>query len=58
METCPHFAGFPWFKRAPVEAILQVERPPPEHLHWPDLDVDLTVDSTHHPEHYPLKARR
>jgi Protein of unknown function (DUF2442) len=50
------FDEFPWFKGASVEAILRVERPRPEHLYWPDADVDLTVDSIEHPERYPLKA--
>jgi Protein of unknown function (DUF2442) len=51
------FQEFPWFKRAPVEAILRVERPAAEHLYWPDIDVDLAVDSIEHPERYPLKAK-
>ncbi len=52
------FDEFPWFKRAPVEAILRIERPTPGHLHWPELDVDLTLDSIEHPERYPLTSRR
>jgi hypothetical protein len=51
------FDDFPWFKRAPVEAIHRVERPRPDHLYWPELDVDLSVDSIEHPDHYPLKAK-
>lgn len=51
------FEEFPWFEKAPVGAILNVERPHPHHLHWPDLDVDLAVESIEHPERYPLKAR-
>ena len=51
------FEEFPWFKGAPVEAILKVERPQPHHLFWPDLDVDLTVASIEHPERYPLSAK-
>jgi hypothetical protein len=51
------FEEFPWFQGAPVEAILRVERPQPNHLYWPDVDVDLTVDSIEHPERYPLKAK-
>jgi hypothetical protein len=51
------FEEYPWFKRAPVEAILRLDRPQPNHLHWPDLDVDLSVDSIEHPERYPLKAK-
>ena len=51
------FEEFPWFKRATVEAILRLERPTPEHLRWPDLDVDLTLDSIEHPERYPLTSK-
>jgi hypothetical protein len=51
------FAEYPWFRRAAVEAILRLEQPRPGHLHWPDLDVDLSVDSIEHPERYPLKSK-
>lgn len=51
------FSEFPWFKEAPVSAILKVEWPRPHHLYWPDLDVDLTVESIEHPERFPLVAR-
>jgi Protein of unknown function (DUF2442) len=51
------FEEYPWFKRAPVEAIVRLEQPRPGHLHWPDLDVDLSIDSIEHPERYPLKAK-
>lgn len=51
------FAEYPWFRRAPIEAILRLEQPRPGHLRWPDLDVDLTVDSIEHPERYPLTAK-
>lgn len=51
------FEEFPWFRDAPVGAILNVQRPHPHHLHWPDLDVDLAVESIEHPERYPLTAR-
>jgi hypothetical protein len=48
------FKEFPWFKKATVQAILKVELHGEEHLHWPDLDVDLTLESIRHPEKYPL----
>ncbi len=51
------FEKFPWFKKAAVGAILDVQRPHPDHLHWPQLDVDLTIDSIEFPERYPLEAR-
>ena len=50
------FEEFPWFKEAPVEAILNVERPQEHHLYWPSIDVDLTVESIEYPERFPLKA--
>ena len=51
------FEEFPWFKEAPVSAILNVEWPQPHHLYWPDLDVDLAVESIENPERYPLVSK-
>ena len=48
------FEHFPWFKSAPVGAILNVQLSQPGHLYWPDLDVDLHVESIEHPERFPL----
>ena len=52
------FPDFPWFETAPVSAILRVEMLGSEHLYWPDLDVDLTIESIKHPERYPLVSKR
>jgi hypothetical protein len=51
------FEQFPWFKDAPVGRILNVERHGPDHLYWPDLDVDLSVESIEKPEDFPLVSR-
>ena len=51
------FAEFPWFKDASIGTLLNVERPRPHHLYWPDLDVDLAVESIRHPERFPLFAK-
>lgn len=51
------FEEFPWFKGAPIDAILNVERPRDHHLSWPALDVDVTVDSIEHPDEFPLRAK-
>ncbi len=51
------FHHFPWFKQATVDAILNLDRPTPQHLRWPDLDIDLAVESIEHPERYPLKSK-
>jgi hypothetical protein len=51
------FETFPWFKDAPVGKLLHVELPSKQHVYWPDLDVDLEIDSIVHPERYPLVSR-
>jgi hypothetical protein len=51
------FAKFPWFRGAPVAGVLHVERPQPHHLYWPELDIDLAVESILDPERYPLISR-
>ena len=48
------FVTFPWFRNATIGQLVNVEAPRPDFLHWPDLDVDLHVDSILHPEDYPL----
>jgi hypothetical protein len=51
------FDNYPWFRDATVRAITRVELLHESHLHWPDLDVDLELDSLDHPDRYPLVAR-
>jgi hypothetical protein len=56
-EVFAPFAEFPWFRDAPIGHLLNVQLPSPHHLYWPDLDVDLAVDSLFHPERFPLVSR-
>ncbi len=51
------FKEFPWFENAALQSILKVELRGTEHLHWPGLDVDLTLDSIRHPKKYPLISK-
>lgn len=51
------FSEFPWFRDASIGEITRVELPSTHHLYWPDLDVDLAVESIRHPERYPLVSR-
>ena len=51
------FTDFPWFREASVGKILHVEHPSSNHLYWPELDIDLAVDSVRHPERYPLLSQ-
>lgn len=50
------FAQFPWFRQATIENIMNVERPSPDHLHWPFLDLDLSIQSIRDPGGFPLVA--
>ena len=51
------FKAFPWFRNATIGELTNVEQPSPHHLYWPDLDIDLALDSIDHPEQYPLISR-
>lgn len=51
------FEEFPWFKNAPIGKILNVQEPSPGHFYWPELDVDLGIESIEHSERFPLKSR-
>lgn len=51
------FKEFPWFRVATVAQIHKVERQGREHLHWPDLDIDLDLDRIREPEKFPLMSR-
>ena len=51
------FKDFPWFEDASIRALAKIERPSLHHLYWPELDVDLAVESIEHPERYPLVSR-
>jgi hypothetical protein len=51
------FSSFPWFKGAALAQITNVQRPSDQHLYWPDLDVDLSVESIRNPEAFPLVSR-
>ena len=35
------FAEFPWFRQATIEQLSDVQWPSPDHLYWPQLDVEI-----------------
>ncbi len=51
------FDKFPWLRRATIGQLSVVEWPTPDHLYWPQLDVDLSVQSIRSPEDFPLLAK-
>ena len=51
------YAEFPWFRQATMEQITRVEWPTVNHLYWPLLDIDLSVESIRNPAQFPLLAK-
>ena len=48
----------PLLQDAPIRSVLNVRMSGPEAIEWPELDVDLEIDSLRHPERYPLLIKR
>ena len=48
------YADFPWFKQATIEQLTDVKRPSENHLYWPVLDIDLSLESVRDPSKFPL----
>ena len=48
------FDKFSWFKEVKISEILNVKLCRHQHLYWPDLDIDIELESIKHPEKYPL----
>lgn len=56
-ELFVSYLEFPWFNQATIEQITNIERPSPNHLYWPLLDVDLAVESIREPGLFPLISK-
>lgn len=54
VELFVPFDQFPWFREATIAQLTNVQLPSSHHLYWPELDVDLALDSIRHPEQFPL----
>ena len=48
----------PWLRDARVSSALNVRMAGPNAIEWPELDVDLEIESLKHPERYPLVMKR
>ena len=48
------YEDFPWFQNGTVAQIHNVQLLHGIHLRWPDLDIDLHLDSLKSLEKYPL----
>ena len=48
---------YPWFKEARLSDIFNVEILSGQHIHWPVLDVDLSIPILENPQNFPLKFK-
>jgi hypothetical protein len=51
------FAEFPWFDGVAPAELRNVELLHGDHLYWPDLDIDLSLECIEHPARFPLVSR-
>jgi len=51
------FENFPWFKDVTVKELCEVEWPSENHIYWPNLDIDLSIESIKDPAAFPLKYK-
>ena len=58
VEFFMSYEDFPWFQNATVAEIHNVRLLHGVHLRWPDLDVDLHMDSLKDLAQYPLVYAR
>ena len=56
-EVLLPFVNFPWFRQATIEQLSDVECPSANHLYWPQLDVDISVESIRNPQAFPLVSK-
>lgn len=56
-ELLVPFDMFPWFRSATIDQLTHVEQPTVDHLYWPQLDIDLSVQSLRDPHAFPLVSR-
>ncbi|MFZ4404775.1 MAG: DUF2442 domain-containing protein [Pseudobdellovibrionaceae bacterium] len=53
-----NFNDFPWFAHASINEIYNFELLHGRHLYWPELDIDLALDSLSDPAKFPVKSKR
>lgn len=56
-ELLVSFEHFPWFKKATIEQLTDVQWPTSNHLYWPQLDADVSVESIRNPAEFPLVSK-
>lgn len=49
-----NYTEYPWFKKATVDQISNLKFKHNHHLSWPDINVEIELESLIHKEKYPL----
>ncbi len=49
------YEDYPAFRNADIKDVTNVKTDICGNLHWPSLDVDISVNALEEPEKYPLK---
>ena len=44
-------------RNAPISKIVNVKEPTPDHFYWPDLDIDIGMQTIEHPEKFLSRPR-
>jgi len=48
------YEEYPWFAEGSIGEVTNVKLLHGHHLRWPDLDVDIELESIRYPEKFPL----
>ena len=51
------FSTYPWFKKKNLEDIFEVILEHDHLVHWPKLDIDLSLEILEAPQRFPLLAK-
>ena len=51
------FDEYPWFAKGSIADVTKVQLLHGRHLRWPDLDVDIELESLAYPDRFPLVYR-
>jgi hypothetical protein len=51
------FENFPWFKDVTIKELCEVEWPSENHIYWPNLYIDLSIESIKDPAAFPLRYK-
>lgn len=51
------YYDFPWFKNKPMRAVMHVEEPSPGEFYWPEINVNLGMETLLSPHRFPPQQR-